>query len=531
MEELSTEILVIGSGLAGIMAALAAEEVGVRTTLVGKFAIGMGNNSAISNGVFTASHERFSTENHQEETLKAGRGLNHAQIVRRLVDQAPEAMEKLKAWGVSLVEVPMGFMVDRSGGCDQIPGVLLMRSLKKRLGLGSIHCLPGLVVFDLVVGEGRVQGAFGFLRDGRPCLVQSKAVILAAGGGGAIYRRNDNQRSTLGDGYGLALRAGLPLLDLEFVQFYPFVLAEPGLHTFILYPPYPDGVKVMDEHGADLLERLGIEADLNRAIITRRDSLTLSLMESTRTGEVYFDLRQVPETSWKAYPLTLLERSKFPFRERPFLVAPAVHFCMGGVEIDENGRTSLPGLYAAGEVAWGLHGANRLGGNALTECAVFGRIAGRSAAEEAKQTGWTLMAEPLKKRWEKRANQYFKRKRGGAFRSSDLLKELKHLAWKFAGPIREESLLKEGLERLHTLETKIDQVSPETVKELFRKREMENGALLLKAILKGSLEREESRGAFYRRDFPERDDRQWLKNSVYSLVGEEIVVAHHPVRN
>jgi aspartate oxidase len=205
-------------------------------------------------------------------------------------------------------------------------------------------------------------------------LIQSRAVILSAGGAGAIYRRNDNQRSILGDGYALALRAGLPLFDLEFVQFYPFVLGEPRLSSFLLYPPYSKEVRLFNEKGEDLLEQFSFRGDLNQAIVAQRDRLSIALYHASQNGDVFFDLTQVPEGEWEHYPLNFLKKSKFPFRDRPFLVSPAVHFFMGGVEIDEKAATSLPGLFAAGEVVWGIHGANRLGGNALTECAVFGAI-------------------------------------------------------------------------------------------------------------------------------------------------------------
>ena len=132
-----------------------------------------------------------------------------------------------------------------------------MKSLVERLKKGTTRLLPGFVVFDLVVEEGEVRGAFGFSRDGKPFLIRSKTVVLAAGGAGAIYQRNDNQRSILGDGYSLVLRAGLALYDLEFVQFYPIVLAEPRLSTFLLYPPYPKESRLFNEKREDLMERLG----------------------------------------------------------------------------------------------------------------------------------------------------------------------------------------------------------------------------------------------------------------------------------
>lgn len=528
MEIISTDILVIGSGLAGMVSALEAEKAGLQVLITGKFTIGAGTNTNLSNGAFTLANSLFSKEDHHRETLIAGRGLNRPGMVKTLIEKGPDAMEKLKGYGVSLTENQMGYFVERVKGSASLPGVLLTNPLKERLKNSSIRLLPGLTIFDLIIEDGNALGAFGFLKDGRPCLIQSKAILLAAGGAGAIYQRNDNQRGILGDGYGLALRAGLSLLDLEFVQFYPFVMAEPRLHTFILYPPYPKETRLLDEKGENLLEKLKLGNDLNRAIITRRDSLSLTLFEASRNGDIYFDLRQVPEEKWDHYPLNFLRRSKFPFRDRPFLVSPAVHFCMGGVETDMNGRTAFPGLYAAGEVVWGVHGANRLGGNALTECAVFGILAGQSASEYAREREPDLISEPFKRRWERKAGGYLKKSRGSFDPPTQILKEMKTLSWQYAGPAREESSLKEGLERLASIEKRIDKVYPATLKDLFRKRELENVALLLKAILNGSLARKESRGSFFRRDFPDQNDREWLKNTCYRLEKGEIQVTHRP---
>jgi succinate dehydrogenase/fumarate reductase flavoprotein subunit len=534
MEELFTDILVIGSGLAGIASALEAERLGLKVLMIGKFSIGMGTNTSITNGAFTTANSRFSEEEHLQATLESGRGLNHHQLVKTLVEKGPEAMERLRDYRVPMVEGRIGYVVDRPEDSSQLPGVLLIKALIERMKNSSIQLLPGLVIFDLVIEEGEVRGAFGFLKDGKPCLVQSNAVILTAGGAGAIYRRNDNQRSILGDGYALALRAGLPLFDMEFVQFYPFVLAEPRLSTFILFPPYPKEIKLFNEKGEDLSERLGIQGDFNQAILDQRDRCSIALYEASQKGDVYWDLTHVPEEKWNHYPLNFLRKSKFPFRERPFLVSPAVHFFMGGIEIDENGKTALPGLFAAGEVAWGIHGANRLGGNALTECAVFGIMGGRSAAEYArmKEGGRpsNLSPEVLKKRWERKARAYIKKRRGIFDHPKDLLKELKDLAWRFAGPVREEESLKAGLDRLASIEKKVERVYPATLKDLFRKRDLENVTLLLKAILKGSLFRTESRGSFFRKDFPDQDDQNWLKNTCYRLEKGELQVTHRPTK-
>jgi succinate dehydrogenase/fumarate reductase flavoprotein subunit len=535
MEELSTDILVIGSGLAGLLSALEAERAGLRVLLVGKFAIGMGTNTALANGAFTAASSGFSKENHLRATLESGRGLNQVRLVKTLIEKGPDTIKKLRDYGVPVLERRMGYIMDRPENSSQLPGILLIKPLVERLKNSSIKVLPGLVIFDLIVEEGEVRGAFGFSKDGKPCLIQSRAVILSTGGAGAIYRRNDNQRSILGDGYALALRAGLPLFDLEFVQFYPLVLGEPRLSCFLLYPPYPKEVRLFDEKREDLLERFNVGRDLNQAVIMQRDSFSIALYHASQNGDVFFDLTQVPQEKWEHYPFNFLKKSKFPFRERPFLISPAAHFFMGGVEIDENVRTSLPGLFAAGEVVWGIHGANRLGGNALTECAVFGIIGGQSAAEYVLQKGReqgpsNLFSEGFMRKWERKVQSYLRKRRGTFDPPRDLLKELKDLAWRYASPVREEESLKEGLDRLAILERKIEKVYPATLKDLFKKKDLKNVALLLKAILKGSLLRTESRGSFFRKDFPDQDDANWLKNTCYRLEKGELQITHRPLK-
>jgi succinate dehydrogenase/fumarate reductase flavoprotein subunit len=535
MEQFTTDILVIGSGLAGILSALEAERVGLHVLIVGKFAIGMGTNTSLANGVFTASNSSFSKENHLQATLESGKGLNQERLVKTLIEKGPDAIKRLREYGSPVLERGMGFIVDRPEGSSQLPGVLLIKPLIERLKNSSVKLLPGLVIFDLILEEGKVRGAFGFLKDGKPCLIQSRAVILTTGGAGAIYRRNDNQRSILGDGYALALRAGLPLLDLEFVQFYPFTLGEPRLSSFLLYPPYPREVRLFDEKGEDLLKTLDLRGDLNKAIMAKRDSLSITLYNATQHGDVFFDLTQVPQEKWERYPLNFLKKSKFPFRERAFLISPGVHFFMGGVEIDEYGATSLPGLFGAGEIVWGIHGANRLGGNALTECAVFGMIGGQSAAEYIRQREGeggpsTPFSESFMKKWDRKVQAYLRKRRGTFDPPGDLLQELKDLAWRYASPVREEESLKEGLGRLASVEKKIERVYPATLKDLFKKRDLENVALLLRAVLKGSLLRTESRGSFFRKDFPDQDDANWLKNTCYRLEKGELQITHRPVR-
>ncbi len=525
MEEIKTDVLVIGSGLAGIIAGLEASNAGSDVVITGKFAIGMGTNSSLAGGFFAAETSSFSKEAHLNETLTYGKGLNKKKLVKVMTEKGRIGIEKLLEYGVPLVEGKRGYEVKGEEGSSQLPGVIMMKALVDRIRKSPIKLFPGLNIFELIVEDNEIRGAFGFLRDGRNVIVYSKAIILATGGGGGIFFRNDNQKSILGDGYAIALKAGLPIFDLEFVQFYPFVLAEPRLSSIILVPPFPKEMRFFDAQGRDPFEDSEIKGDYHKGIIFYRDYLSIRLYEASKRCDVYCDLRDVPDWKWMRFPLNFLIKSKFPFRKRPFLISPAAHFFMGGVEIDESCRTEISGLYACGEIVWGIHGANRLGGNALTECLVFGEISGKQAAQYAKPKEFKL-SPLMKKKSEKRIKEYLKKKKGAFERPKDILREIKDLAWKYAGPVREETGLKEGLDRLRYIEEKVERIYPEELKDLFLKKDLENISIILKAILKGSLIRKESRGSFFRKDFPKQDDENWLKNTSYKLENGEIIISH-----
>jgi aspartate oxidase len=226
-----------------------------------------------------------------------------------------------------------------------------------------------------------------------------------------------------------------------------------------------------------------------------------------QSGTVYLDYRKVPADSWNAFPLTLLSRIKYDFQNAPFAIAPAAHFCMGGLRTDERGRTDLPGLFACGEMVWGLHGANRRGGNALTECLVSGRLAGFQAALEALSsppgrkgippTGDGMVYSPVSAFGEIRA----------------LHQTLKDIAWRQAGIVRSRTGLNKGLARLQILEAGLTGLKPGAVPERKRLEDLYSAVLVTRAVLTAGLAREESRGSFIREDFPDENNIHWRKNS------------------
>jgi len=374
------DVAVIGAGCAGMVAALEAHTNGATAVLVDRGPIGVGTNSALAGGGFAGPTRDYGPDEYLRAVLRAGRGLNREVLVRLTAKEAPDAFSLLRSLGLELVE--------QSGRYHLKPalpgltgGAVLVRALAREIeNARNIDLLRGVYVTEILKDNGAVRGVRGFDRSGEEVLIYAPAVVLATGGAGALYLRNDNQKNIMGQGYYLAAKVGLELWDMEFVQFYPLVIGEAGLPAVPVYPPYPQEVRLINSEGQDILEKYGID-DLEKARLTKRDTFSAILYRESLSGSVSMDYRAVPAHFFQTHPL---RRIKFDFSERPLRISPATHFFMGGVQIDETAQTSLPGLFACGEAAWGLHGANRMGGNALTECIVFGRIAGGRAAQYAR---------------------------------------------------------------------------------------------------------------------------------------------------
>jgi len=522
------EVIVIGAGLAGMVASLAAHAEGARVLLVDRGPIGIGTNSAMSNGVFSGPTSRYSAAAYVEDTLRIGKDLGRRSMVELMAREAPSAFAFLRSLRVPLEEASDHYYV-KPPETGTIPGLIMVKAVahavKKAEG---IFCLPGFYVTELIKEGGRVCGVRGWDKTGRVLSCRDPSVIVAGGGAGAVYLRNDNQKSIMGQGYALAAKAGLALWDMEFVQSYPIVLAEPRLPSMMLHSPHPEGTRLINERGEDLLQKHRIN-DLNTAIRKKRDEFSALLMEENAVSPVRIDYTRVPESCWDEHPLSLLKKLKFDFRSRPARILPAVHFFMGGVEIDEQCRTEVPGLFACGEMVWGLHGANRRGGNALTECLVLGRIAGRSAARNAR-------LEPLPgsgglKYEGSMATPVNPEATPEGFR---LLRAIRHrlraVAWDHAGLIRDRKGLEEGLELIGPLMEELRGIEPATVPDLKLKEDLRSAALILKAVLSASLVREESRGCFRRRDYPEQDDRRWRCHSgvLFDTETGAVTVDHRP---
>ena len=515
-----SDVVVVGAGLAGMRAALAAEEAGAQVALVDRGAIGTGTNSALSNAAFSGPASPDSAETYVRLVVEIGKGLNRLSRVRQVAQDAPAAIRFLQSLGLEIAAGTGSWLV-RSPRPEVIPGIPLVRRVAELVSKRSgIRIERGLRVTALLRGARRILGVRGTDLRGQERELLAPAVILACGGAGALYPKHDNQATILGQGYYLAARAGLRLWDMEFVQFYPLILDEPGWPMMMLYPPLPTEARLVGAAGEDLVQKHEL-GDINRAIVQRRDSFSALLLAEAETGPVCMDLTRVPDERWGRHPMSLLRRFKATCRERPIRVTPAAHFCMGGVRTNAEGETDLPGLFACGEVVWGLHGANRMGGNALMECLVSGVIVGRAAAASARVAGDP--GQPLPAEHPTAAG-------AASLTLPALRKRIQETAWRFAGVVRSAEGMTRGLAEAEAIFAALAALDPHTLKDRILREDLLSAAFTLRAILTAGLPRQESRGAFIRRDYLDQDDARWRKNSclAWDPATDRFTVSHSP---
>jgi succinate dehydrogenase/fumarate reductase flavoprotein subunit len=529
MQTLETDVLVIGGGAAGLRAAIEAARNGVSTTVISKSPIGVGSNSMLAAGGFSGPIADFGVEDHIVKTVRIGKDLNDRELVRELAVSGIKEFEFLRQIGVDLIPQPYGYFVDRRLHPKKMLGgrIVVRKLIHEALKYNQIQFLPQYFVYKILFQDDRVSGVIGFDKNRHPCLISSKAIILATGGGAGIYERNDNHRRILGDGYALAMEIGLPLFDMEFVQFVPFAFAEPGLPQVILYPPLPKETKIRDGQGNDFLKKYGIEKDLNELIISSRDEMCYLIYKESQTGKVFMDCTHVADENWDKYPLNLFPQKRFNFREKSFQIAPVAHLFMGGIRINPSSETDVQGLFAAGEVTAGVHGANRMGGNAFTECLVFGANSGLSASQYAKR----IVLEKPSFNSEEWLKSLIREKTNSSTRHLilELLRRIREIAWRYAGPIRNEMQMKQALSLLEQVGHDLENIEAPNTTDLISKKEAGNAALVMKAILLSSLARQESRGALQRDDYPQQDGSKSLKRVFVKASGSGQDLSVHEV--
>ena len=508
MEHFDCDVLVIGSGAAGLRAAIAAKSFDCDVAVISKGSPGKGTCTILSGGVFagTAPGEPFET--HLKQTLNAGRGINQLELVDNLVEEGPLRLQELVQWGIK-GSFHRGNLI--SEGRPFIWGEEIINCLTHKAGTMGIRFLSGFLVADLK-SQPEKSGVLAYRVDTNRWLgIHAKAVVLAAGGGGGLYYRHDNPKRMLGDGYSLALAAGAVLQDMEFVQFYPLGLAEQGLPSFLIPPKLADCGRLYNDTNEDIYDKYNITE--RPAGINARDRLAQALYtEIYRHGnDVWLDLRDVSESEWNAEPFSASTRNvlgeHYGAKHRSVRVAPLAHHVMGGVCIDAQGATCVPGLFAAGEVTGGLHGANRRGGNALTETVVFGARAGQAAGQWAINAPDSRLEVPLTDIIEPANIAAVNDAKSVATR---LLTGLRKTLWDDGGILRNRQGLTRASEALATIKAEAGNLPIiDEPRQLQRILELRSAVQTADLILQAALRREESRGAHFREDFATQDDKNW----------------------
>jgi L-aspartate oxidase len=468
MRTKDAELVVVGGGVAGLYAALAAADGGARVLLLAKAPVDASNSYHAQGGVAAALDEDDAPALHADDTLRAGRGLCRASAVRALTEEAPARIADLVARGVGFDDV-----LGREGGHSRrrvanAGGAETGKEIARVLGgLVRAHPLIELAEDERVVSLGRSDGrCVAVVTDRRT--IPARATLLATGGFAALWERTTNPAGALGEGLVLAYRAGAALADLELVQFHPTALEQDG---FLLSEALRgEGALLVDDDGGRFTDELAPRDVVARAIAER--------------GRARLDLRPVERGRFPGLMATLERAGYDPARE-PIPVAPAAHYTVGGIVTDLDGRSTLPGLYAAGEAACtGVHGANRLASNSLLECLVFGRRAALAALADDVARSARPRSGPVEG---VRGNREVPPAKLGAHppgaqseihAEPPVTPELRRALWENAGVIRSA----DGLERLRT--------SP---------------ALLPRLVAESALARRESRGAHFRSDFPTED--------------------------
>ena len=520
---LSCDILVIGGGGSGLRAAIEAKERGADVTIVSKSRVGFGNNTFISKGTFAvATGLGDSSDNpdvHTKDSIIGGRFINDQRLVKIVTQESGDQIAFLEKCGVkffrrqgkiSLMHTP-GHSFSRHVRGEHQTGrdfTLPLRKYARRIG---VRFAERIFITKVFISKNRIAAATGITYDGSFLTFVTTCVILATGGFAQVYLHNNNAAGMTGDGHALAYALGIPLKDMEFIQFYPTALGALGSRLF-LYEAFilQAGAVLRNDKGDDIIAKYS----LSDPMVMTRDRLTRAIMHEILEsrdvdGGALIDLSAVSDE--KLNRLLHLLPSVNLSKKRKFVVSPTAHFCMGGIIIDESAETSIHGLFAAGEVCAGIHGANRLGGNALTEVFTIGGIAGRMAAIKAEEIGrpdfpTTQVAEE-KIRLESLVTSGNRDARG-------LRKDLKQLMWDKAGIIREKSGLKEAVRRIEELNADLPRVQIRDGRGLIKYLELCNMLLISEMVCRAALVRTESRGAHYRSDYPEEDNSRWLKNLI-----------------
>jgi L-aspartate oxidase len=513
-----TDVLILGGGLAGLRAALAVDP-RLSVTVVTKDDLRGSSSQWAQGGIAGVVDPEDRFDNHVADTLAAGCGLCHEDVVGAVIREAPARIAELIAWGTRFDERDGALELGREGGhshhrivhaLGDATGREVMRAVIERArALQNLEVWPDTFTIDLVTHDGACCGALVWNPAHGKTLVWARRTILATGGAGQLYRESTNPPGASGDGMALAWRAGAELRDMEFMQFHPTVLyIAGGGRSLITEAVRGAGAHLVDRDGRRFMPEFDPRTELApRDVVSR--AITV-VMHRTHHANVYLDLshldagmvhRRFPGMAEICRTFGLdLARDRIPVR-------PGAHYMIGGVSVDEAGRSSLPGLFAAGEVtSSGLHGANRLASNSLLEGLVYGARAGAVASAEVladpDRGGEEFRVPPIS---QPRSTAPDAAEHSGSLDLADIRNSLRALMWRHVGVERTEGSLVEALE---TVEGWCRYVLPRQFADP-QGWQLQNMLQVARLMIRSAIDRRETRGVHFRADHPAPDDR-WL---------------------
>jgi len=588
LERHNYDVLIIGAGGAGLRAAVEAREAGLRVAIICKSLFGKAHTVMAEGGAAASMGNVNDNDNwmvHFRDTMRGGKFLNHYRMAELHAKEAPDRIWELEVWGALFDRTKEGKISQRNFGGHEYPrlahvgdrtGLELIRTMQQRIvalqqqdgrDFGDMECnikvFAELTITDILKENGKVSGAYGYWREtGAEVLFEAPAVVIATGGVGKTFKITSNSWEGTGDGHALALKAGANLVDMEFLQFHPTgmvwppsvrgilvtesVRGEGGVLTNIngerfMFKYIPEVFKKMYADNEEEADRWYEDQDNNRRPpellprdeVARAINTEVKAGRGTEHGGVFLDVskrlsaevikKRLPSMWHQFYELAGVDITKEPME-----VGPTCHYVMGGVEVepDTAAAVGVPGLFAAGEVAGGMHGSNRLGGNSLTDLLVFGRRAGAAAAQYVKNSGKNPVSEAAITAAAAKIQAPFDR--DGGENSYSLHAELQEITHNLVGIIRTGAELQSAIEKIADIRKRSANVSVSGGRKFnpgfHLAFDLDNMLLVAESTAKSAIAREESRGGHTRDDFPGMNNKWRQVNHISSFDGTKVNV-------
>ena len=547
------DVLIIGAGGAGLRAAIEALAHGARVGLVCKSLLGKAHTVMAEGGIAAAMGNVDKADDwrtHFRDTMRGGKFLNNWRMAQLHAQEAPERVRELEQWGALFDRTDDGKILQRAFGGHTFKrlchvgdrtGLELIRTLQDRGVQQGIDVFMECTITRLIKDGDRVAGAFGYWREqGRFVTFKAKSIVIATGGIGKAWKITSNSWEYTADGMALAYEAGAELLDMEFVQFHP---------TGMVWPPGVQGILVTEAvrgEGGTLKnnrgERFMEKYDPKRMELSTRDVVARAIYTEVKEGRgslhggAYLDIsHKSAEYVKKKLPSMyhqFKELADVDITTGPMEVGPTCHYMMGGIRVEaETCQSTVPGLFAAGEAAAGLHGSNRLGGNSLSDLLVFGKRAGKAAAEYAKQVPSGALDAAQLQEAEREMLVPFERT-SGEF-PYEIHRDLQDFMQSLVGIFRTEEDLQKALGELEKLKPRVASVRADGSR-MFNPgwhltRDLRSMVLISEAVTRSALARRESRGAHSRIDYPNFDDVWGKQNNIIVQRGDQMTIEQRPV--